>query len=102
VAVELGDAGQALRRAATIDVSGLSTERQARFLIDVARANGQRRKVKEAVRALEEAETLTPEQVRTHVLVRELVRDLLRGERRQVNPNLRALARRVGVLPPSA
>jgi transcriptional regulator with XRE-family HTH domain len=99
VSIELGDAGEALRRAATVDASGLSPERRARFLIDVARAYGQRRKTAEAVRTLQEAESLTPEQVRNHALVREMVRDLLRGERRSVNPELRALARRVGVLP---
>jgi len=102
VSVELGDAGEALRRAATVDPSALSTERRARFLIDVARAYGQRRKTAEAVRTLQEAESLTPEQVRNHALVREMVRDLLRGERRSVNPELRALARRVGVLPQMA
>jgi transcriptional regulator with XRE-family HTH domain len=98
IAVELGDAGEALRRAATIDTSGLSIERRARFLLDVARAYAQRRKVADTVRALEEAEALTPEQVRSHPMVREMVRDLLRGERRNVNPELRALAQRVGVL----
>jgi transcriptional regulator with XRE-family HTH domain len=98
VSVELGDAGEALRRAATVDASALSPERRARFLIDVARAYGQRRKTAEVVRTLQEAESLTPEQVRSHALVREMVRDLLRGERRSVNPELRALARRVGVL----
>ena len=99
IAVELGDAGEALRRAAAIDASQLSTERRARFLIDVARAYAQRRKAAETVRTLEEAEALTPEQVRSHPMVREAVRDLLRGERRSVNPALRALAQRVGVLP---
>lgn len=99
VSVELGDAGDALRRAAAIDVAALSEERRARFLIDVARAYGQRRKTSESVRALLEAEALTPEQVRSHGLVRELVRDLLRGERRQVDAQLRGLARRTGVLP---
>jgi hypothetical protein len=98
IAVELGDAGEALRRAATVDRSGLSIERRARFLLDVARAYAQRRKVVDTVRALEEAEALTPEQVRSHPMVREMVRDLLRGERRSVNPDLRALAQRVGVL----
>jgi transcriptional regulator with XRE-family HTH domain len=99
MAVELGDAGDALRRASAIDVSMLSTERRARLLLDVARAYAQRRKAVETVRTLEEAEALTPEQVRSHPMVREMVRDLLRGERRTVNPALRALAQRVGVLP---
>ena len=98
IAVELGDAGEAIRRAATVDVSGLSIERRARFQLDVARAYAQRRKVADTVRTLEEAEALTPEQVRSHPMVREMVRDLLRGERRSVNPALRALAQRVGVL----
>jgi len=99
IAVDLGDAGEALRRAASVDATKLSTERRARFLLDVARAYTQRRKAAETVRTLEEAEALTPEQIRSHPMVREMVRDLLRGERRSVNPGLRALAQRVGVLP---
>jgi len=77
VAVELGDAGRALRTATTVDTSGLSAERQARMLIDVARAHVQRRQVGEAVAALRQAEDITPEQVLTHDLVRQLVSDLL-------------------------
>ena len=99
VSVELGDAGEALRKAADIDASPLSPERRTRFLIDVARAHAQRRRAPEAVRALKEAETYAPEQVRSHHHVREMVRDLLRGERRAVNPELRKLAQRIGVLP---
>jgi transcriptional regulator with XRE-family HTH domain len=77
VAVELGDAGRALRTATTVDTSGLSAERRARMLIDVARAHAQRRQVGEAVAALRQAEGITPEQVLTHDLVRQLVSDLL-------------------------
>ncbi len=77
VAVELGDAGRALRVAATVDITGLSAERRARMLIDVARAHAQRRQVRDAVAALREAEEITPEQVRSHDLVRQLVSDLL-------------------------
>jgi transcriptional regulator with XRE-family HTH domain len=77
VAVELGDAGRALRAAAAVDATGLSAERQARMLIDVARAHAQRRQVHEAVAALLQAEAITPEQVRGHALVRQLVSDLL-------------------------
>jgi transcriptional regulator with XRE-family HTH domain len=99
IAVDLGNAGEALRRAAGLDTTKLSTERRARFLLDVARAYAQRRKAADTVRTLEEAEALTPEQIRSHPMVREMVRDLLRQERRTVNPGLRALAQRVGVLP---
>jgi len=77
VAVELGDAGRALRAAAAVDTSGLSAERRARMLIDVARAHAQRRQIGDAVAALLQAEAITPEQVRSHALVRQLVSDLL-------------------------
>jgi tetratricopeptide (TPR) repeat protein len=77
VAVELGDAGRALRTATTVDTSGLSAERRARMLIDVARAHVQRRQLGEAVAALRQAEDITLEQIRTHDLVRQLVSDLL-------------------------
>jgi transcriptional regulator with XRE-family HTH domain/tetratricopeptide (TPR) repeat protein len=77
VAVELGDAGRALRAAQAVDPSGLSAERQARMLIDVARAHAQRRQAGDAVTALLQAETITPEQVRGHALTRQLVSDLL-------------------------
>ncbi len=95
VAVELGDAGRALRAAATVDTTGLSAERQARMLIDVARAHAQRRQVSEAVAALHQAEDITPEQVRGHELVRQLVSDLLTMQ--QPPPGeLRGLAARLG------
>ena len=76
VAVELGDAGRALRAAASVDTSGLSPERRTRMLIDVARAHAQRRQVGDALTALLEAEKLTPEQVRSHQLVRQVITDL--------------------------
>ena len=94
VAVELGDAGRALRAAAAVDTSGLSAERQARMLIDVARAHAQRRKVGEAVAALLQAEAITPEQVRGHALVRQLVSDLLTMQDPPA-AELRDLARRL-------
>ncbi len=96
-AVELGDAGEALRRAVNVRTEALSAERRARFLIDLARAYGQRRETDGAVTALKSALELTPEQVQYHPLVRELVRDLLRRGRRRPNPELLRLARTVGV-----
>jgi hypothetical protein len=94
VAVELGDAGRALRAAQAVDTSGLSPERQARMLIDVARAHAQRRQVHEAVAALLQAEGITPEQVRGHALVRQLVWDLLTMQD-PPGAELRDLARRL-------
>jgi transcriptional regulator with XRE-family HTH domain len=97
VAVELGDAGRALRAAATVDATGLSAERQARMLIDVARAHAQRRQVNEAVAALREADQITPEQVRGHEQVRQLVSDLF-TMRDPPSADLRDLARRLTVM----
>ncbi len=77
IAVDLGDAGRALRAAAAVDTTGLSAERQARLLIEMARAYAQRRQADEAVSTLLRAEQITPELVRGHVLVRQLVSDLL-------------------------
>lgn len=94
VAVELGDAGRALHIAATVDTTGLSPERRARMLIDVARAHAQRRQVQEAVAALRQAEDITPEQVRAHGLVRQIVTDLLTMQDAPSN-ELRGLAARL-------
>jgi len=96
IAVDLGDAGEALRTAATIDASRLSRERQARFLIDVARAHEQRRQSAEVLAAILRAEELTPEQVRAHPYVHRMVGDLLREQ--QITPELRSLAQRLGLL----
>ncbi|XVV05082.1 helix-turn-helix domain-containing protein [Actinosynnema sp. CA-248983] len=76
VALELGDAGRALRVGEAVDASGLSVERQARLLIDLARAHGQRRNVDGVVATLVAADRLAPEQVRSHPLVRSLMSDL--------------------------
>jgi hypothetical protein len=96
VAVEVGDAGRALRTAEEVDTSGLSSERRARMLLDVARAHAQRRQVTEAAAALRQADELTPEQLSGHYLARQIVSDLLTME----NPpgeELRELSARLGV-----
>ncbi|MEV7739353.1 hypothetical protein AB0O75_46260 [Streptomyces sp. NPDC088921] len=97
-AVELGDAGLALEVAQHVDTSGLSSERQARFLLDVARAHAQRRHVGEATAALLEAEALTPEQIHDHHLAREVIRDLIQLSERRVPESLRGLADRSAVV----
>jgi transcriptional regulator with XRE-family HTH domain/tetratricopeptide (TPR) repeat protein len=96
VAVDLGDAGRALRTAAGIDAAALSTERQSRLLIDVARAHLQRRNVSGTIRALVDAERLAPEHVHTHRLVKNILYDLARSEHRS-DPVVRGLAQRSGV-----
>jgi transcriptional regulator with XRE-family HTH domain/tetratricopeptide (TPR) repeat protein len=98
VAIELGDAGEALDAASRVDVSQLSEERQARFLIDVARAYAQRRRRVEAVRALRDAQQLAPEYVQEHSVARELVRDLI-GRAGTQSEELRELAQGMDVIP---
>jgi transcriptional regulator with XRE-family HTH domain len=94
IAVDLGDAGRALRVASGLDASHLSPERQSRLLIDVARAHAQRRQADEAVAALLRAEEIGAEQVRGHEVVRQLVNDLLAMTDRP-SAGLRELAGRI-------
>ncbi|MEW2622633.1 transcriptional regulator [Streptomyces sp. NPDC048106] len=96
VAVDLGDAGHALRAARAIDASGLSPERQTRFQIDMARAYAQRRQVVDAVAALLKAREQSPEMVRSLPMVKQLVADLLTMSQ-PPSEELRALAGELGV-----
>ncbi|RKN08571.1 helix-turn-helix domain-containing protein [Streptomyces radicis] len=77
VAVDLGDAGVALRAAAAVDPSGLSPERQARFGIDLAKAHTQRRQVNDAVTALVNVRRTLPQMFRAKPTVKQLVTDLM-------------------------
>ncbi|WP_096059090.1 helix-turn-helix domain-containing protein [Carbonactinospora thermoautotrophica] len=99
VAVDLGDAGEALDLAKEVDPSGLSPERQARFLLDVARAHAQRRHVGEATAALLRAEQLAPEMIHGHPRSRQTLRDLVQLAGRRAPEELTALARRAAALP---
>ena len=97
VDVDLGDAGEALDIAKQVDASGLSPERQGRFLVDVARAHAQRRHVGEATAALVEADRLAPEHVRAHHAARDCLADLLAQAGRRPPADLLALAQRAGI-----
>lgn len=97
-AVELGDAGAALDLARGVDTSGLSSERRARFLVDVARAQTMRRQIGEALESLREAEELTPEQTRSLKPAREALTELVQLAGNRIRPELRDLATRFGVL----
>ena len=101
VDVELGDPAAGLRKAPSVDPSRLSpelVERRVYHMIDVARGYAQQRNDAAAVLTLLEAERVAPEEVRYHVIVPELLRELLKRERRAATPGLRPLAARVGVL----
>ncbi|AZK95528.1 MULTISPECIES: helix-turn-helix domain-containing protein [Streptomyces] len=96
VAVDLGDAGIALRAAEDVDASGLSSERQARFGIDLAKAHAQRRQIDRAVDSLVRVRGLLPEMFRAKPAVKQLVADLL-AMSPLPSDQLRELARELGV-----
>lgn len=102
-AAELGDAAEAIAKAEHLDVSSLPEgllSRRAQVHIDMAWAYTQRRGDAEAVVNLLEAERVAPQTLRYNVLVRELLREMLKRERRTATPGLRALAQRAGVVQP--
>jgi len=99
VAVELGDAGQAIELGQQVSPANLSPERQARYLLDLAQAHAMRRQIGEALHALQEAERIAPEETRVHYVSRAVTRDLLHLSGLRPRPELRDLAERFGVLP---
>ncbi|KPC95464.1 transcriptional regulator, partial [Streptomyces sp. NRRL F-6602] len=98
IAVDLGDAGEALDIGASIDAEALSPERRGRLLMDLGRAYAQRRKTPEAVECLLRAEEIAPETVRSHDAVRRAVKDLVLVNGVQIPENLSALADRIKAL----
>ncbi|WP_437009304.1 helix-turn-helix domain-containing protein [Streptomyces sp. enrichment culture] len=99
IAVELGDAGEAIEVGTQLDTSALSIERRARLHMDLGRAYAQRRQVGEALGALLEAESLSPDLIHTHVAARETIRDLLLFAGRTAPPELKELADRADARP---
>jgi transcriptional regulator with XRE-family HTH domain len=101
VAAELGDAGEALRAAMTVDQDRLPPgllSRRAQVNLDLAWAQSQRRRDAEATLYLLEAERIAPQVIRHNVIAQEIVREMLaRGSRRQTTA-LSLLAQRAGLL----
>ncbi|MFV2118653.1 helix-turn-helix domain-containing protein [Streptomyces sp. Act-28] len=92
----LGDAGQAVEHARRVDPTALpTTERQARYWIDVARAFDQWGKPDRCYQALLAAERAAPQEVRRGS-VRAMAAGLLRHDR--TLPGARAFAHRTGAL----
>ncbi|MFF2812475.1 hypothetical protein ACFVT2_35940 [Streptomyces sp. NPDC058000] len=91
----LGDAGQAIDLARTIDPTALPTaERQGRFFIDVARCFDQWGKPEQCYRALLAAERAAPQEIRRGA-VKDLAGGLLHHDRSLAG--VRAFAGRAGV-----
>ncbi|WP_219905536.1 hypothetical protein [Actinopolyspora mortivallis] len=100
-AAELGDAKHAIALAEGIDTEGLPeglSSRRAQVHIDTAWAYSQHREDAAVVVPLMEAERMAPQALRYNVIVRELLREMLKRERRSATPGLRPLAQRAGVL----
>ena len=99
VAIELGDAREAVQRVPEVNLGRLPPhlgERRARFLIDAARSHAQVQDDAAAIGALTEAEDIAADELRNHRLTRHVVRDLLTRERR--SSGLRDLADRCQAL----
>lgn len=99
IAVDLGDAGRALVVAGSIDPDALSAERRSQLLIDVARAQMQRREGEQALSTLLSAEQLAPDLLHRHYNARRIVSDLLALSEPPPD-SLKGLARRSGLLAP--
>jgi tetratricopeptide (TPR) repeat protein len=92
IAVELGDAGQAIELGQRVNPDSLSPERQARYLLDLAQAHTMRRQIGEALHALQEAERIAPEETRVNYVSRTIIRELLQLSGLRPRPELRDLA----------
>ena len=99
IEVELGDPIEALRQAGGFKArprSGLN-ERQARYLLDVARAQAETGQSANAVATLLQAESIAPEEIHTHRHSKTVLAGLL-AKRGGVSMELRPLAQRCGAL----
>ena len=97
VPVELGRPEEAVRNipSGPIRLPPQFAERNARFLIDIARSHAHTGDDHAAEDALTQAETIAPDEVRHHRLTRQLIGDLLPRSPRSAK--IRALAERCGV-----
>jgi transcriptional regulator with XRE-family HTH domain len=96
LAMELGDAPEALRLAASIDPRAVPyRERRARLHLDLARAHAQFRRQDLAIGLLLESERAAPNYLRNHPVAREIVTGMMHRPR-ATSTDLRALAVKVG------
>jgi len=98
VAVALGDAGTAVRLAATVNLDRLPIpERKATLLLDTAKALTQWGKYEKALNAIRTAEQFAPEEVRSRTSVHQLLADLDRRCPPPVQRQVRQYADGIGV-----
>lgn len=87
-----------MRMGRTLDRAEGLRSRRAQVHIDTAWAYAQHRDDAAVVINLMEAERVAPQALRYNVIVREMLRELLKRERRSATPGLRTLAHRAKVL----
>ncbi|MGH8900627.1 MAG: helix-turn-helix domain-containing protein [Egibacteraceae bacterium] len=98
IAADLGEPAEALRRAERVDLDLVpALERRFSFFVGLARAHSQLREDYATLWALLKAERHAPEDLRYHPFAREMIRDLLRRDRRTIREELHGLADRAGV-----
>ncbi len=100
LAVEAGNAEEALAHADTVQPSQLaSSNRRAALHLERARADAMLSKDSDAVRELRQAERLSPPQTRNNPLIRELVSNMLSRARREAGGrDLRGIAWRMNLI----
>lgn len=99
IAVELGDAGQAVHQARQIDPARVPLmERKVVLHLDTARAYAQWGKLREAHTALTTAERLAPEELKERPMVHRLVDELRTRSTGHLKRDFVHLADRVGVV----
>jgi transcriptional regulator with XRE-family HTH domain/DNA-directed RNA polymerase subunit K/omega len=99
IQMEAGEAAEALHIADELDPSTLrSVERRASYLLDVARSYEYDRNDHAVLLALLRLEREAPDDLRMRAASRELVRTLLHRARPTFAPEVRALARRMGLI----
>ncbi|MDT5256768.1 MAG: hypothetical protein QOD10_1848 [Mycobacterium sp.] len=96
VAVELGNGQQALDRATHIrSTAHMSTERQARYLVDLARAHILTRSPTQALEVLIKAEHIAPEELAETPPVAAVIEDIEAQTKHARQPALRRLKQRL-------
>ena len=97
VAVELGDADEAVRRGSDLELpEDLPRERSSHHYIDLSRAWLWQGRPDKALACVTRAERLAPQRTRYHPMARQTVMQLLDHQRRLPEP-LRGVATRMGI-----
>jgi transcriptional regulator with XRE-family HTH domain len=97
VAVELGDADEAVRRGSDLELpEDLPRERSSHHFIDLSRAWLWQGRPDKALTCVTRAERLAPQRTRYHPMARQTVMQLLDHQRRLPEP-LRGVATRMGI-----